>query len=110
MYWEHYGDRSTNMRFREFINEAIRTLIMGKFYNFQWAQKKGELLVEALHAYNDQDLMLGKYSFKEPFAVKVSEGKKLYDILHFHDPFNFAISERVYKLLKESGITWMERL
>jgi hypothetical protein len=78
---------------------------MNKFYSFQWAQKKGEILVESLNEYNDQDLMLGKHSLKEPFVVKVSEGKKLYDIVHFQDPFNFAISERVHKLLKDVGVT-----
>ncbi|MCO4291606.1 hypothetical protein NF867_01845 [Solitalea sp. MAHUQ-68] len=78
---------------------------MDKFYSFQWAQKKGEILVESLNKYNDQDLMVGKYSYEGPFVVRVSEGKKLYDIAHFQDPFNFAISERVYKILKEAGIT-----
>jgi hypothetical protein len=78
---------------------------MEKFYSFQWAQKKSEILVESLYDYNDQDLMLGKLTIRKPFEVKISEGKKLYDIVHFQDPFNFAISERVHRLLKDAEIT-----
>ena len=86
-------------------DRAIRILIMNKFYNFQWAQKKGEILVEALKEYDEQALTRGNWVPQEPFAVKVSEGKKLYDIVHFQDPFNFAISERVHKLLKDDSVT-----
>ncbi|UII32809.1 hypothetical protein LVD17_03050 [Fulvivirga ulvae] len=78
---------------------------MKKFYSFQWAQKRGEILVEALKEYDEKALMHGNLVLETPFWVKVSEGKKLYDIAHLQDPFNFAVSERVYNLLKEAGLT-----
>ncbi len=78
---------------------------MNKLYYFRPARKRGELLIESLIEYNEQDLKRGKLSLEKPFVVKVSEGKKFYDILGFQDPFNFAISERVYKLLTDAGVT-----
>lgn len=78
---------------------------MNKLYSFQWAQKKGEILVEPLREYDDQTLMLGGHQINEPFFVKASEGRKLYDVVHFQDPFNFAVSQRMFKLLKDGGIT-----
>lgn len=78
---------------------------MDTFYSFQWAQKRSEILVESTKEYDDQALMRGDSILEEPFSVRVSEGKKFYDIAHLQDPFNFAVSERVYNLLKESGLT-----
>ena len=78
---------------------------MEKFYSFQWTQKKGEILIESLKEYDEQELKRGDLILDTPFTVKVSEGKKWYDIVHLQDPFNFTISERIYNLLKESGLT-----
>ena len=78
---------------------------MDTFYNFQWAQKKNEILVESLKEYDEQELKRGNLIIDTPFTVKVSEGKKFYDIVHLQDPFNFMISERIYKLLKAARLT-----
>jgi hypothetical protein len=78
---------------------------MTKFYSFQWAQNKNEILIESLIKYDDRQLKRGDLILKTPFATKSSEGKKLYDIVHFQDPFNFAISEKVFNLLNGAKIT-----
>ena len=78
---------------------------MNTFYNFQWAQKKDEVLFDPLNEYNEQKLMRGEFLVKDPFEVNISEGRKFYDIVHFQDPFNFAISEKLYEILIEAGFT-----
>ena len=78
---------------------------MNKFYEISFAQRKNEIFVKSLTEYDDQAFRVGKTTPDSPFTVKVSEGKKLYDIVRYQDPFNFAISERVYKLLIDSGLT-----
>lgn len=78
---------------------------MDHFYSFQWAQKKSEILVESTKEYDDQALMCGDLNLEWPFSVRVSEGKIFYDIVHLQDPFNFAVSERVHSLLKDSDLT-----
>ncbi len=42
---------------------------------------------------------------QEPFEMEISEGKILYDIIGYQDTSNFAISKRLYDLLKENEIT-----
>jgi len=78
---------------------------MEKFYNFQWAQMKNEILFESLSSYDEQSLICGKAFLGEPLTVRVSEGKKFYDIVHLQDPFNFTISNRLYSILKQAGLT-----
>ena len=78
---------------------------METFYEIQFAQGKDEIFVEQLAEYDDQALSIGQFIPETPFAVKVSKGKKLYDIMRYQDPFNFAVSERVYKLLKDANLT-----
>jgi hypothetical protein len=78
---------------------------MSKFYSFQWAQEEKEVLIESLSTYDDKDLMLGSLEPINPLEVKISEGKKLYDIVHFQDPFNFSFSEKVHDILTKNGFT-----
>ena len=78
---------------------------MKNFYKFRWAQKKNELFIEQKLSYNDQLLKKGQIIPNAPVQVKVSEGKIFYDIVRFQDPFNFAISQKVYDLLKKNEIS-----
>lgn len=78
---------------------------MGQFYNFDWAQAKREALIESVQEYDDRALLVGNGSFPQPLKMRVGEGKTLYDILHFRDPFNLAISDKLYSTLKAAGVT-----
>jgi hypothetical protein len=78
---------------------------MSSFYSFRWAQAKNEILIEPTIEYDDRELFYGRLTIEEPFETKVGEGKKLYDIAHFEDPFNFSISEKVHRLLKDAAAT-----
>jgi hypothetical protein len=78
---------------------------MNTFYNFQWAQRRNEILFESMKDYDEKSLFLGNVTKEIPFLVRINVGNKFYDIAHFQDPFNFAISERVYNLLIASGLT-----
>ena len=81
---------------------------MNKFYDLMWDKRKGEVLVKSLKDHSDkdiQDLKVGNLTVLEPFIVKVSQGSRFYDIVHFEDPFNFAISEKIYTQLIEAGTT-----
>ncbi len=61
--------------------------------------------MKALVEYDDQALKKGDFKPSEPFLVKISEGKKLYDVVHYQDPFNFAVSEKFNEFLKNSGLS-----
>lgn len=78
---------------------------MEKFYKIRFAQKKSEVFFEFLSVFNEQDLKIGKYIPDGPLKAKISEGKKFYDIVRFQDPYNFAISLKVFNLLKSNNIT-----
>ena len=78
---------------------------MSIFYELTFTQEKNEIFIESLAEYEDQDLRVGRFIPSSPFAAKVSEGRKWYDVVRLQDPFNFAISERVYNLLKDAGFT-----
>ncbi len=47
---------------------------------------------------------------QEPFETEISEGNTLFDIVGYQDTSNFAISKRIYELLKENGITGWKRV
>ncbi len=78
---------------------------MEEFYKIQFEQKSNEVLLDVIDDYNDQELRSGKHIPKNQIKLKVSEGKKFYDIIRLQDPFNFIISLKVYKLLKDNNIT-----
>lgn len=40
-----------------------------------------------------------------PMEMRISEGKRMYDIVGFQDTSNFAISEKLYTLLVQNGFT-----
>lgn len=81
---------------------------MSAFYSFQWAQARNEILIEPIIQYDDRELFQGRLAIEEPFETKIGEGKILYDIAHFEDPFNFSISEKVHRLLKDAAATGWE--
>ncbi len=74
------------------------------FYKLQFALKSNEIYLESLDKIKSEELFKEE-NFNEPLRVRISEGKKLYDIVRFQDPFNFAISEKVLNLLIEKEIT-----
>lgn len=78
---------------------------METFYYVGIARKSDEALIESFVGY--EQIMLRKADFtpKTPFEMRISEGRKLYDIVGFQDTSNFAISERLYLLFNEHRIT-----
>jgi hypothetical protein len=78
---------------------------MTEFYRFGWAQQKNEILIESISEYSYEDLVTGRTQLNGPFETRIAEGKKLYDIVHFEDPCNFSISEKVHAILREIGAT-----
>ncbi len=75
------------------------------FFNIEIKRESDEALIQSLVEYNQVKLNKGEFIPTEPFVMKITEGSKLYDIVGFQDTSNFAISERLYYLLKEQGIT-----
>ena len=78
---------------------------MDNFYELGSLDKRGEIYLSALVEYDDQALKRGDFKPSEPFHVKISEGKKLYDLVRYQDPFNFAVSCKFNDLLKSSGLS-----
>lgn len=78
---------------------------MKRFFELQFGMKRDEVFIEALNDYPDQLLKIGEFTPKEPFTMKRSEGKKFFDVIRFQDVFNFAISSRLYNILREEKIT-----
>ena len=78
---------------------------METFYIVGIKRKKNEVLIESTMDYNELNFRNGETTPLEPFQMKISEGSKFFDVIGFQDPFNFAISERVYSLLIEHKIT-----
>lgn len=75
------------------------------FFEFEFPQKSDELFIKSVLTYDEQSLKIGKFVPGEIMEFKISEGSNWYDLVRFQDPFNFAISERLYNLLKDNHIT-----
>jgi len=78
---------------------------MENFFELQFEMKKDEVFIEAINDYPEQLIKIGKFIPEEPFNMRISEGKKYFDIIRFQDVFNFAISRRLYDILKKENIT-----
>ena len=78
---------------------------METFYDVGIERKKGEALIESLEPYDEWKLRKGEFTPTAVFKTKISEGKKLYDIVGFQDTSNFAISAKLYELLNHHHIT-----
>jgi hypothetical protein len=91
-----------------FNDIELFTMEMSSFYSFKLAQAKNEILIEPVIRYDDRELFQGRLAIEEPFETKIGEGKTLYDIAHFADPFNFSISERFHRILKDAAATGWE--
>lgn len=75
------------------------------FYDLGIERKKDEALIESTVEYDEQRIRKAELTPQEPFKMKISEGIKLYDIVGYQDTANFAISRRLYTLLKNDEIT-----
>ncbi len=75
------------------------------FYEVGIERKKNEVLLQSVAEYDEHKVRKAEVIPIEPFKMEVSEGLYLYDIVGFQDTSNFAISKRVYELLRDSGIT-----
>jgi len=78
---------------------------MDVFYNIAIKRAEDEALIQSLSAYDQVKLKRAEFTPVEPFQMEITEGSKLYDIVGFQDTSNFAISEKLYSLLKEHHIT-----
>jgi hypothetical protein len=78
---------------------------MDAFYEIEIKREENEALIESLVEYDQIKLKRAEYTPAEPFEMEITEGDKLYDIIGFQDTSNFAISDRLYSLLKEHRIT-----
>lgn len=75
------------------------------FFRIGIKRKKDEVLLKSLNAYNHTELKLGVYTPEEPFKMRISEGKKFYDVLGFQDTSNFAVSHKLYYILKSNNVS-----
>ncbi len=78
---------------------------MDTFYDIAIKMEKDEALIESLIEYDQLRLQKSEFTPPEPFRMRISEGHILYDIVGFQDTSNFAVSARVYSLLKEHNVT-----
>lgn len=78
---------------------------MKTFYDLGIERKKNEALIQSVLEYDEQKVRKAELTPQEPFEMEISEGKTLFDIVGFQDTSNFAISKRLYDLLKENEIT-----
>jgi hypothetical protein len=69
------------------------------------AEKRAEIRVKPKITYQPWELSNGTSVILDSLPVRIDQGKKFYDILSFQDPHNFAVSERIYNLLIQEGIT-----
>lgn len=78
---------------------------METFYDLGIERKKNEALIQSVLEYDEQKIRKAELTPQEPFEMEISEGKTLFDIVGYQDTSNFAISKRLYDLLKENEIT-----
>lgn len=78
---------------------------METFYDIVIKREAEEALIQSLSDYDQLKLKKAEFTPIEPFKMEITEGSRLYDIVGFQDTANFAISERLYSLLKEHCIT-----
>lgn len=78
---------------------------METFYDLGIERKKNEALIQSVLEYDEQKVRKAELTPQEPFEMEISEGKTLFDIVGFQDTSNFAVSKRLYDLLKENEIT-----
>lgn len=75
------------------------------FYRIRSGNKRGALVIESKIKYRSWEI------FKDPAILikdnffKVDKGKKAYDLIEYCDPINFAISEKLKRVLEENKIT-----
>ncbi len=78
---------------------------METFYQQNLNLDRAEIRLESLLQYDHVKLRRGEYTPASPFTMKVSEGKRFYDLVGFQDTSNWAISEKLYSLLIQYKIT-----
>jgi hypothetical protein len=76
-----------------------------KFYHLIEAEKRGEARVVSQVDYDEWRLKSGEDKPPVPMPMRLSKGKKFYDIVCFQDPFNFLISNRIHSLLIEHKVS-----
>lgn len=78
---------------------------METFFDLAIERKKGEILIESFINYDHQKLRKAEFDQIEPFEFRVSEGENLFDVIGYQDTSNFAISKKLYNLLRKNKIT-----
>lgn len=78
---------------------------MNTFYEILPDDKYGEIRVESLLPYEHGLLYKCKQLPVMSLPVKVSEGRRWYDVVRLQDIVNFTLSERVYRQLCEAKLT-----
>lgn len=75
------------------------------FYAFGGAWKKDSIRIQTETLYNTVTLIDLKSPLVQNPLFSIKQGNKLYDIIHFNDSQNIAISEKLRDLFVENGIS-----
>lgn len=70
------------------------------FYKFKGAWKKDVIRIQSLVEYDTLSLISQDSPLVQNSKFKIKQGSKLYDIIHFNDSQNFAISQKVKDILE----------
>ena len=81
---------------------------MEKIYAVGIERRKDEALLQSFAEYDGQKIMKAESTPQEPFEMEISEGTTLYDVVGYQDTWNFAISKKMYDLLKSNKVTGWE--
>lgn len=72
------------------------------FYKFKGAWKKDVIRIQSFVEYNTLALISKDSPLVQNSKFKINQGNKLYDIIHFNDSQNFAISQKVKDILESN--------
>jgi hypothetical protein len=75
------------------------------FYRIDGAYKKSAVRIQPLEEYDTLKILDKTSRLNSNSIFKIKEGKKIFDIIQFYDSSNFAISDRVKKVLEENNIS-----
>ncbi len=78
---------------------------MKLFYRIRPEDKKDCVRIQSLVRYDTLSIIHQDSILSSSNMFTIARGSKKFDIIQFEDSLNFAISERVKKLLSENSVT-----